>query len=221
MSIVFLIIFPFSLHLINNIIKQIVLSIVPFLFAATIHEFMHGFVAYKLGDNTAKNEGRLTLNPIAHIDPIGLLCLVVTRSFGWAKPVPVNFYQIRHKYGMALVSVAGPLSNLFLAIFSVGLLHLFEYMVYNITMPESIVYPIGMMIYYSIGINVALFVFNLLPILPLDGGRIIYNFLPYNLASKFEVTEKYGFIIILFLIFTGVIKYLIIPPMNLFYKLIM
>ncbi len=206
---------------INNIIKQIVLSIVPFLFAATIHEFMHGFVAYKLGDNTAKNEGRLTLNPIAHIDPIGLLCLVVTRSFGWAKPVPVNFYQIRHKYGMALVSVAGPLSNLFLAIFSVGLLHLFEYMVYNITMPESIVYPIGMMIYYSIGINVALFVFNLLPILPLDGGRIIYNFLPYNLASKFEVTEKYGFIIILFLIFTGVIKYLIIPPMNLFYKLIM
>lgn len=206
---------------INNIIKQIVLSIVPFLFAATIHEFMHGFVAYKLGDNTAKNEGRLTLNPIAHIDPIGLLCLVVTRSFGWAKPVPVNFYQIRHKYGMALVSVAGPLSNLFLAIFSVGLLHLFEYMVYNVTMPESIVYPIGMMIYYSIGINVALFVFNLLPILPLDGGRIIYNFLPYNLASKFEVTEKYGFIIILFLIFTGVIKYLIIPPMNLFYKLIM
>ena len=206
---------------INNIIKQIVLSIVPFLFAATIHEFMHGFVAYKLGDNTAKNEGRLTLNPIAHIDPICLLCLVVTRSFGWAKPVPVNFYQIRHKYGMALVSVAGPLSNLFLAIFSVGLLHLFEYMVYNITMPESIVYPIGMMIYYSIGINVALFVFNLLPILPLDGGRIIYNFLPYNLASKFEVTEKYGFIIILFLIFTGVIKYLIIPPMNLFYKLIM
>ncbi len=206
---------------INNIIKQIVLSIVPFLFAATLHEFMHGYVAYKLGDNTAKNEGRLTLNPIAHIDPIGLLCLIVTRSFGWAKPVPVNFYQIRHKYGMALVSVAGPLSNLFLAIFSVGLLHLFKYMVYNVTMPESIVYPIGMMIYYSIGINIALFIFNLLPILPLDGGRIIYNFLPYNLASKFEVTEKYGFIIILFLIFTGVIKYLIIPPMNLFYKLMM
>lgn len=206
---------------INNIIKQIALSIVPFLFAATVHEFMHGYVAYKLGDNTAKNEGRLTLNPIAHIDPIGLLCLIVTKTFGWAKPVPVNFYQIRHKYGMAIVSVAGPLSNFMLAIFSVILFRLFKYITYNVSMPESIVYPIEMMIYYSIVINLALFIFNLLPILPLDGGRIIYNFLPYDLANKFAVTERYGFLIILFLVFTGVIKYIIIPPMNLVYRLIM
>ncbi len=206
---------------INNIIRQIVLSIVPFLLAATVHEFMHGFVAYKLGDNTAYNEGRLTLNPLAHIDPLGLLCLILTRTFGWAKPVPVNFYRLNHKYGIALVSVAGPLSNLALAIISAIILHLFEIITINFSLPEYIVYPVGMMIYYSIGINIALFVFNLLPILPLDGGRIIYNFLPYDLANKFAVTERYGFVIILLLIFTGAIKYLIVPPITLMYKLIL
>ena len=83
---------------ISSTIRMIALSIVPFLFAITIHEFMHGYAAYKLGDNTAKNAGRLTLNPIAHIDPIGLLVLVITRMIGWAKPVPVNYYNIRYLY---------------------------------------------------------------------------------------------------------------------------
>lgn len=205
----------------NEIIKQIVLSIVPFLFAATVHEFMHGYVAYKLGDPTAKSAGRLTLNPFAHIDPLGLLCLIVTRTFGWAKPVPVNFYMLKHRYGIALVSVAGPIANLVLAVLSVVLLHLFEFVTNSISLPKPIIYPITMMIYYSIVINVALFVFNLLPILPLDGGRIIYNFLPYELADKYAVTEKYGFIIIVVLVFTGVIEYILVPPMRFVYSLIM
>ncbi len=205
----------------NGAVRQIALSIVPFLLAATVHEFMHGYVAYKLGDPTAYRAGRLTLNPIAHIDPIGLLCLVFTRTFGWAKPVPVNFYLLRHKYGMAMVSIAGPLSNLVLAVISVMALHLFALLVDNVRLPEAIVSPVGMMIFYSIGINVALFVFNLLPILPLDGGRIIYNFLPENLADKYAVTEKYGFFIVLALVLTGAVRYVILPPMNLIYSLIM
>lgn len=205
----------------SKIVQQIALSIVPFLLAATVHEFMHGYVAYRLGDPTAKNAGRLTLNPLAHIDPIGLLCLIVTRMFGWAKPVPVNFYLLRHKYGMAMVSVAGPLSNLFLAVISAVLFNLFIVVAKSVELPNSVAYPIAMMIYYSVGINIALFVFNLLPILPLDGGRIIYNFLPRDLAIKYEVTEKYGFIIVIFLVFTGVIEYVILPPMNFIYSLIM
>ena len=94
------------------------LSVVPFMFAVTIHEVMHGYAAYKLGDNTAKNAGRLTLNPIAHIDPVGLLVLLLTRIIGWAKPVPVNYYNLRHKYGVAIVSAAGPLANLITAFLS-------------------------------------------------------------------------------------------------------
>ena len=141
--------------------------------------------------------------------------------FGWAKPVPVNFYLLRHKYGMAMVSVAGPLSNLFLAVISAVLFNLFIVVAKSVELPNSVAYPIAMMIYYSVGINIALFVFNLLPILPLDGGRIIYNFLPRDLAIKYEVTEKYGFIIVIFLVFTGVIEYVILPPMNFIYSLIM
>ena len=205
----------------SKIVQQIALSIVPFLLAATVHEFMHGYVAYRFGYPKDKNAGRLTLNPLAHIDPIGLLCLIVTRMFGWAKPVPVNFYLLRHKYGMAMVSVAGPLSNLFLAVISAVLFNLFIVVAKSVELPNSVAYPIAMMIYYSVGINIALFVFNLLPILPLDGGRIIYNFLPRDLAIKYEVTEKYGFIIVIFLVFTGVIEYVILPPMNFIYSLIM
>ena len=122
---------------ISSTIRMIALSIVPFLFAITIHEFMHGYAAYKLGDNTAKNAGRLTLNPIAHIDPIGLLVLVITRMIGWAKPVPVNYYNIRHKYGVAIVSAAGPLANLATAFLSALLFKLFiVYIAGNI--PENI-----------------------------------------------------------------------------------
>lgn len=205
----------------SGAIRQIALSIVPFLLAATVHEFMHGYIAYKLGDQTAYRAGRLTLNPIAHIDPVGLLCLIFTRTFGWAKPVPVNFNHLRHKYGIALVSVAGPLSNLALAVISVMFLHFFGWIAESINLSRAIVTPIGLMIFYSIGINVALFVFNLLPILPLDGGRIIYNFLPRHLADKYAVTEKYGFLIVLALVITGAVKYIILPPMNLIYSLIM
>lgn len=202
---------------ISNVMQTIALSIVPFLFAITIHEFMHGYAAYKLGDNTAKNAGRLTLNPMAHIDPIGLLVLVITRMIGWAKPVPVNYYNIRHKYGVAIVSAAGPLANLATAFLSALLFKLFiVYIAGNI--PENIAQPLEAMIVYSILINVSLFIFNLLPIMPMDGARIIWNFLPREQAEKYEATEKYYFIIILVLIVSGVLSYIITPIRNVIFS---
>lgn len=199
---------------INEIIKTISLMIVPFLFAVTIHEFMHGFVAYKLGDNTAKDAGRLTLNPISHIDPLGLIVLVLTRMIGWAKPVPVNYYNLRHKYGVAIVSVAGPLGNLVTAFLSGVILKLL--FVFAGSIPAGLLEPLALMARYSIFINLALFIFNLIPIMPMDGARIIWNFLPRDKAYAYESTEKYYFLIILLLIITNVLSMIIQPLVRFF-----
>ena len=166
----------------NEFIIKAALSVVPFMFAVTIHEVMHGYAAYKLGDNTAKNAGRLTLNPIAHIDPIGLLVLLLTRIIGWAKPVPVNYYNLRHKYGVAIVSAAGPLANLVTAFLSAVILKILGYAAINFGMPGYIFEPLYLMTLYSVAINIALCIFNLLPIMPMDGARIIWNFLPRDKA---------------------------------------
>lgn len=206
---------------IHEIIRFITLAIVPFFFAITVHEVMHGYAAYKLGDNTAKDMGRLTLNPIAHIDPLGLLFLLVTRTFGWAKPVPVNFYNLKHKHGMAIVAAAGPLSNLVLAILSVLSLKGLEFLINNADISKSVYEPLGTMIVYSIQINVVLFIFNLIPILPLDGGRVLCSFLPKEMAIKYSETEKFGFIIILLLFITGAFRYIITPSVEFVYSLIM
>lgn len=208
----------FNLH---EFVKFIILAIVPFFFAITIHEVSHGFVAYKLGDDTAKNMGRLTLNPISHIDPLGLAFLLLTSIFGWAKPVPVNFYNLKHKYGVAIVSASGPISNLILAVLSVIVFKTIEAVATNVAVPKAVLEPIIMMTVYSIQINVALFIFNLIPILPLDGGRILCNFLPRDQAAKFSQTERFGFVIILILCLTGVVKYIISPPIAFIYSLIM
>lgn len=195
----------------NDFMVKAALSVVPFMFAVTIHEVMHGYAAYRLGDNTAKNAGRLTLNPIAHIDPIGLLVLLLTRIIGWAKPVPVNYYNLRHKYGVAIVSAAGPLANLVTAFLSAVILKLLEIAAVNSLIPNFIFEPLYIMTLYSVAINIALCIFNLLPIMPMDGARIIWNFLPRDKAEKYEETEKYYFIIILVLIFTNVLQYIISP----------
>lgn len=199
---------------INSFVKTAALSIVPFMFAVTVHEVMHGYAAYKLGDDTAKNAGRLTLNPIAHIDPIGLLVLLATRMIGWAKPVPVNYYNLRHKYGVAIVSAAGPLSNLLLAFLSAFILKLIIMAGYNDMIPNVLFEPISLMALYSIVINIALFIFNLLPIMPMDGARIIWNFMPRDMAMKYEATERYYFLIIIVLIFTNALTYIISPVRN-------
>ena len=175
--------------------------IIPLLLTMIVHEIGHGFVAMKLGDKTALNEGRLTLNPLPHIDPIGsillpLLCWISHSGFmfGWAKPVPVNFNRLGHpKRDMGLVAAAGPFANLLLAIlfviigrFGVELLpdgSFFDWFMENIKN--------GIMLSLVIGI------FNLFPILPLDGGRILLSLLPPNLAIRYQSTEKYGFFILI------------------------
>jgi len=198
-------------------VKFITLAIVPFMLAITVHEFSHGLSAYMLGDDTAKRAGRLTLNPLSHIDPIGILFLVVTRLFGWAKPVPVNFGKLHknRKYGPAIVSFAGPFSNLVLAVISAVCLHLMEGMqVEQGSVAMKVAIPVYGMLSLSVRINVALFIFNLLPIPPLDGGRIVQSLLPYNQAVAFSKIERYGFIILIVLFLTRTIDVIILPIMN-------
>jgi len=205
-------------------IRFIALAIVPFMFAVTVHEFSHGMSAYMLGDDTAKRAGRLTLNPIAHIDLFGLLFLIITRLFGWAKPVPVNYGNLYRKtrYGPAIVAFAGPMSNFVLAIVSAILLRvLYNVQVQEGSMLMKVLVPVAGMLKISVSINLALFIFNLIPIPPLDGGRIVTNFLPYDKAVKFAAIERYGFIIILLLFLTRAIDYVLLPAMNFFMNILL
>jgi len=204
--------------------RFIVLAIVPFMLAITVHEFAHGYSAYLLGDDTAKKAGRLTLNPLAHIDPLGILFLLVTRLFGWAKPVPVNFGKLHknRKYGPAIVSFAGPLSNLVLAIVSAVILHAMSGMQFEEgSTAFKIAVPLFNMAALSVRINIALFIFNLLPLPPLDGGRIVQSLLPYNQAVAFSKLERYGFIILIVLFLTRTIDAIIMPIMNFFLQILL
>ena len=172
--------------------------IIPILIALTVHELSHGLAAYALGDDTAKNMGRLTLNPIKHIDPVGLLMMFVFR-FGWAKPVPVNLYNFKNpKIGMAYTAFAGPLSNFLLAtlilIFQVPLFQALE----------------GGSVLAGIAFSTALFsvffgVFNLLPIPPLDGSKILIGVLPDRHHQTVLQYERYGVFLLLALVFFGVL----------------
>jgi Zn-dependent protease len=187
--------------------------VLPFMLAVTVHEVSHGYVAYLLGDNTAKDAGRLTLNPLAHIDPLGLICLLLTRMFGWAKPVPVNFAIVsRKKYGRLMVAAAGPLSNYLLAFISAGILYIF--MRSGLLAGTKAFTPVSGMLMYSIIVNVALGTFNLIPIPPLDGGRIVENLLPRDMAIQYSKLEKYGFIIIIILLLTGALRPILVPVIS-------
>jgi len=191
-------------------ILGILISFPFLLISVSIHEFFHGWVAFKLGDNTAKYSGRLTLNPLAHIDPIGTILLPLTLIivtggrfvFGAAKPVPINFNNLRNpKRDIIWVGAAGPVSNLLLA----AILSL----VWKTVMPFT---PIINFIFWTlISINVILGIFNLVPIPPLDGSRILMGLLPEKLAIKYSRIEPYGFFIIMALIMLGLFNLLIEP----------
>jgi Zn-dependent protease len=176
--------------------------IIAFVIAFSIHEWAHAFVAYKLGDNTAKNEGRLTLNPISHVEPIGML-MILFGPFGWARPVPVNMFHFRgnRRLGMVLVAIAGPLTNLILAfLFLQAGWYLATTNIMN-AWPAWAATLVSNTITWSFAINVALFVFNLLPVAPLDGSKIFRYILPRRFDHFFERMEPYGMFVLLLLIF--------------------
>ena len=168
-----------------TLINRVIILVIAF----TVHEYMHAFVAYKFGDWTAKNAGRLTLNPLVHLDPLGSIMLLFA-GFGWAKPVPVNPYVIRQKHpaGLMLVSLAGPLSNLVLAAVGGGIIRLLVVVRYTWMAPEWLV---NFLLEFIV-INIMLFLFNMIPIAPLDGDKILEYTLPEAWNSKFETVRQYG-----------------------------
>lgn len=197
--------------------QSIAVWLIPVLFAITVHEVAHGWVAARLGDKTAKILGRLTLNPIKHIDLVGTILvpglLIITQAgfvFGWAKPVPVNYFNLNNpRRDMAFVAAAGPLSNLMMAIIWAAGLKLGIYL----TQIEN---PAGFWLVYSsqagIMINIWLMVLNLLPIPPLDGSRVVASLLATKAAQIYNRIEPFGFVILIMLIFTNILQAVITPP---------
>jgi len=194
---------------VQSYIVQLLLSLPVCLLALSVHETAHGYVAYKLGDPTAHSMGRLTLNPLKHLDPFGFLSMVLF-GFGWAKPVPINTrYFKKPKRDMALTGVAGPISNLLLALVFALLLKLFYLGIGYVNFPNETVFLMAMyfrsFLYYGVYLNVALAIFNLLPVPPMDGSRLLFAFLPSNLYFKIMRYEQYIYIIVLVLLFLGVL----------------
>ncbi len=206
-----------------DIVRQLLLAAPAILVAITFHEIAHGFVAYRLGDPTAKIMGRLTINPLAHIDPVGtiimpLMLFILSKGrfmFGSAKPVPVNFSNLRHpRRDTALVAVAGPVTNVAIAFISILMLvasYKILPMFSDAFVSNRIITPVQLILEYSISFNIFIAAFNLLPIPPLDGGRILTSFLPVRHAYEFSKIEPYGIFIVLALWFLGIASYIIAP----------
>lgn len=198
-----------------NIIQKICAYALPIIFAITVHEAAHGYAARYFGDMTAHYLKRITLNPIKHIDPMGTILLPALTVmlggilFGWAKPVPVNFSNLRNpKKDMMWVALAGPASNLIMAIFWTIILvriNLF---------PEQAELFLRVMCLAGIQINIILMVLNMLPLPPLDGGRVAVSLLPYPWSGYLAGLERYGLIILIFLLLSGVLGKILFPLVN-------
>ncbi len=195
-----------------TIVQKIAIYALPVIFAITVHEAAHGYAARYFGDLTAQLEGRITLNPIKHIDPLGTIVVPTLTMlaggilFGWAKPVPVDFSRLRNpKKDMLWVAAAGPASNLVMAVIWAFVFN------FSAHAPENFVTPLSLMAQAGIMINVVLLVLNLLPLPPLDGGRIAVSLLPNHLAYHFSKLERFGFVILIILLFSGVLFQIMMP----------
>jgi Zn-dependent protease len=209
----------------DSLIQTLAISALPVIFAITLHEAAHGYVARYFGDNTAWQAGRISLNPLRHVDPIGTLLVPVMillvsgggMLFGWAKPVPVDFGRLRRpKKDMLWVAAAGPVTNLLMALGWAALLKL------SVGMPDFIYgNALAEMARVGINVNAVLMIVNLIPIPPLDGGRIAVSLLPWKAAVKFSQLERYGMIILLALLFFGGLEIIMRPLLRTFYSILM
>ena len=194
---------------IQSYVIQILLSLPVSFLAISFHELAHGYVAYKLGDPTANSLGRLTMNPLKHLDIIGFLCMIIF-GFGWAKPVPINTrYFKKPRRDMILTSVAGPASNILMAVLFAALMKIYIVFVGGIPYPmdtrSNMMFFFYCFLYYGVIINIAFAVFNLLPIPPLDGSRLITSFLPPKAAFWVIRHERIIYLIFIFALFFGVL----------------
>lgn len=182
-------------------LKDLIILFPVLLLCMTIHEICHGYAAYLLGDKTAKHMGRLSPNPLKHVDWIGMIMLM-TIGYGWAKPVPVNMYNFKDpKKGMALTALAGPFANILLA-FLTALIYRLTYVFFPNVLANDIVYTIfSLMLSY----NAVFAMFNLIPIPPLDGSKVLFALLPNNLYYRLMQFERYGMLIMIVLLYTGLV----------------
>ncbi|MDG4657674.1 site-2 protease family protein [Ectobacillus antri] len=195
-------------------LQDIPLVLLALAAALSVHEFAHAYVAYKFGDPTAQKQGRLTLSPLAHLDIVGTLAILLL-GFGWARPVPVNPYFFKNpRLAGILVSVAGPVSNLILG--TIGLAIWYALISFGVVdmVPESVTETLSRFFNIFIVLNIVLFVFNLLPLPPLDGYRIVEDLMPTNIRAKMTQFENYGIIIFLILVVTPLDQYTIQPIFN-------
>ncbi len=198
----------------NDILIELLISIPAVLLCLSVHEAAHGFAANALGDPTAKNAGRLTLDPIHHLDPIGTICLLLFHV-GWAKPVPVDVrYFKKPRRDIALVSLAGPLSNFLLALIALFLQRIF------MSGSSTILLAIGLFCYSTAVMSIGLGVFNLIPVPPLDGSKILFSFLPYQAELKFARYQQYIQFGMLILLFLGVLDTPINIAINFVYRIL-
>jgi Zn-dependent protease len=213
----------------QDLILKIIIWVVPIVFSIVLHEVAHGWMAYRLGDPTAKNLGRLTLNPLPHIDIMGTVILPLVMLFlggpvfGWAKPVPFNAHNFhRHvdiRKGTMWVALAGPGSNLLLAfVFSFVLVLVYKFMPSSLA---AVYVPLSELSKAFIYLNLFLAFLNLIPIPPLDGSKVVMRFLPARYYNLYLGIERYGMIILIILLVSGALSYLVLGPVDFFYRVLL
>lgn len=198
----------------ETVAQKIVIYTVPILFGLTIHEYAHGLMADRLGDSTPRSMGRLTLNPISHLDPLGTLVFFVTQAFGWARPISINPDNLKSpRRDLMWIALAGPLANFILAIFCALLYHLLNSLIdLSLTLGGGwLLIPFQKMLVAGVVVNLSLGVINLIPIPPLDGGRILAGILPERPAGYLEKINSYGAILLLILVLSDSLSLFLWP----------